>query len=66
MPGKVVQVLVAESDQVRAGDTLVVLEAMKMEHAVKASMDGSVAQVAVSAGEQVEADAVLVVVTPVE
>lgn len=63
MPGKVVKVLVSESDSVRAGDTLVVLEAMKMEHAVKASEDGSVSQILVSEGEQVEADAVLVVVS---
>jgi acetyl-CoA carboxylase biotin carboxylase subunit len=66
MPGKVVAVLVGESDHVTAGQTLVVLEAMKMEHAVKAASDGSVERVLVSAGEQVEADAVLVVVSPDE
>jgi acetyl/propionyl-CoA carboxylase alpha subunit len=63
MPGKVVKVLVAESDHVRAGDTLVVLEAMKMEHAVKATEAGVVSELCVSVGEQVEADAPLVVVT---
>jgi acetyl-CoA carboxylase biotin carboxylase subunit len=64
MPGKVVAVLVAESDRVTAGQTLVVLEAMKMEHAVKASVDGRVERVLVSVGEQVDADAVLTVVSP--
>jgi acetyl-CoA carboxylase biotin carboxylase subunit len=64
MPGKVVAVLVGESDHVTAGQTLVVLEAMKMEHAVKATADGRVERVLVSTGEQVEADAVLVVLSP--
>jgi acetyl/propionyl-CoA carboxylase alpha subunit len=62
MPGKVVQVLVAEGDAVVAGQTLLILEAMKMEQPVTAPDDGVVASVLVSAGEQVEVDAVLLVI----
>jgi len=64
MPGAVVTVLVGEGDSVKAGDTLVILEAMKMEHQVKASEDGVVAQLLVEAGQQVDGDQLLVVVTP--
>jgi acetyl-CoA carboxylase biotin carboxylase subunit len=63
MPGKVVKVLVAEGAHVAAGDLLVVLEAMKMEHSVKAPEEGVVSEILVSEGEQVEAEAVLVVVS---
>ena len=63
MPGSVVRVLVEPGDAVVAGQALVVLEAMKMEHTVSAPADGAVSDVQVSAGQQVEAGAVLVVVT---
>jgi propionyl-CoA carboxylase alpha chain len=62
MPGSVVRVLVAPGDAVVAGQPLVVLEAMKMEHTVAAAVDGAVTEVTVTAGQQVEAGAVLVVV----
>jgi len=52
-PGMVVRVLAAEGDQVTAGQPLVVLEAMKMEHTVTAPVDGTVAALPVAAGEQV-------------
>jgi propionyl-CoA carboxylase alpha chain len=61
MPGAVVRVEVAEGAQVAAGDLLLVLEAMKMEHPVLAPADGTVASVAVAAGQQVDAGQVLVV-----
>jgi propionyl-CoA carboxylase alpha chain len=62
MPGSVVRVLVEKGAQVSAGDPLVVLEAMKMEHTVAAVAAGVVTEVPVNAGQQVEAGAVLVVV----
>jgi len=62
MPGKVVSVDVAVGDTVRKGQTLVVLEAMKMEHAIGSPDDGTVAEVKVSAGQQVDRGALLVVV----
>jgi acetyl/propionyl-CoA carboxylase alpha subunit len=64
MPGKVIEVRVAPGDRVAAGQTLLVMEAMKMEHAVTASADGLVAEVHVGTGDQVEADALLALVTP--
>ena len=45
-----------------AGDTLVVLEAMKMEHSIRAPYDGTVGQVGVVVGQQVDTGTVLVVV----
>ena len=53
MPGKIVQVLVAEGDTVSRGQTLMVLEAMKMEHAIVAPADGRIAAVAFAVGDQV-------------
>ncbi len=53
MPGVIVAVAVSEGDEVLAGDTLLVLEAMKMEHQVHAPGDGVVKRVLFSAGDQV-------------
>ncbi len=66
MPGKVVKVVALEGTAVAAGDVLVVLEAMKMEHSVRAPEAGIVKQLLVSEGEQVEADAVLAIVGAAE
>ncbi len=65
MPGLVVEVRVAVGDSVVAGETLVVLEAMKMEHHMSAPEDGTVAEIRVVQGEQVENGAVLMVIDPV-
>jgi propionyl-CoA carboxylase alpha chain len=62
MPGKVIDLRVAVGDRVRAGDTVVVLEAMKMEHPVRAAEDGVVTEVRVALDDQVEAGALLLVV----
>jgi propionyl-CoA carboxylase alpha chain len=62
MPGKVVAVRVAPGDEVDAGQVLVVLEAMKMEHQVTAPEPGIVSEVLVAVGQQVENGALLVVV----
>jgi acetyl/propionyl-CoA carboxylase alpha subunit len=63
MPGTVVRVAAEKGQQVAAGDVLVVLEAMKMEHAVRAAVDGTVEDVLVEAGQQVTDGAVLVVLS---
>ena len=60
MPGKVVAINVKPGDAVKRGATLMVLVAMKMEHAVIAPTDGTVAKVRYDVGEQVEEGAVLV------
>jgi acyl-CoA carboxylase subunit alpha len=62
MPGGVVRVAVAPGDTVEAGQVLVVLEAMKMEHAVHAAAAGTVVSVEVSEGDQVETGRVLAIV----
>jgi propionyl-CoA carboxylase alpha chain len=64
MPGKVTLLHVRVGDVVRAGETLLVLEAMKMEHPIRAPEDGVVAEVRVAVGEQVENGALLLVVEP--
>jgi 3-methylcrotonyl-CoA carboxylase alpha subunit len=62
MPGKVIAVDVAVGDRVNTGQRLMVLEAMKMEHALTAPFDGIVTELSVSAGSQVQVEAVLAVV----
>ncbi|MCP4899268.1 MAG: biotin/lipoyl-binding protein [bacterium] len=60
IPGKVVSVNVAEGDEVEAGHSMVVLEAMKMENELIAERAGRVARVLVAAGETVDTGTVLV------
>jgi len=64
MPGKVIQLRVAAGERVAAGDIVLVLEAMKMEHPMRAHEDGVVAAVHVAEGDQVEAGTLLLVVEP--
>ena len=61
MPGKVVRVLVKPGDEVAARQGLVVVEAMKMETAVRAEMDGVVAELLARPGMQVDAKELLAV-----
>ncbi len=60
MPGKIIRTFVAEGDRVTRGATLLILEAMKMEHEVKAPRDGVVVRMPFRVGDQVEAGASLV------
>jgi propionyl-CoA carboxylase alpha chain len=62
MPGKVIDLRVELGQRVSAGETLIVLEAMKMEHPMKAPEDGVVAELRVALGEQVENGTLLLVV----
>ncbi|WP_333908577.1 acetyl/propionyl/methylcrotonyl-CoA carboxylase subunit alpha [Solicola gregarius] len=61
-PASVAVVAVATGDEVQKGQTVVVLEAMKMQHTVSAPTDGVVAAIEVAAEQQVEAGAVLAVI----
>ena len=61
MPGSVLQILVEVGQHVKAGQTLVILEAMKMEQPVAAPEDGVIAELLVEVGQQVDVDALLVV-----
>jgi acetyl/propionyl-CoA carboxylase alpha subunit len=63
MPGAVVRVLAGEGDAVTAGQPLVVLEAMKMEHTVAAPADGVLSDLRVRQGDQVDTGQVLAVVS---
>ena len=62
MPGKVIDIKVDKGKKVKAGDTLVILEAMKMEHSIKASEDGTVSELLIKVNDQVENGALLMVV----
>lgn len=59
MPGKIVRVLVAEGDEVAAGQGIVVVEAMKMQNEMKSPRDGCVTSIPVRPGDSVNAGAVL-------
>ena len=62
MPGTVVRVEAQLGDSVHAGQVLVVLEAMKMEHSVRTPQEGTLARLNVSAGQTLEEGTVLAVV----
>ena len=62
MPGKVIDLRVQAGDTVEAGETLLVLEAMKMEHPMRATEAGVVSEVHVTLGDQVEGGTLLLVV----
>lgn len=66
MPGKVLSTEVSAGDPVTAGQLLVVLEAMKMEHRITAPVDGVVGSVRVVVGDQVDKDAVLIEMSATE
>ena len=61
MPGKVIDLKVKVGSKVKKGETLVILEAMKMEHQVKASADGKVTKVLIKKDDQLENGALLMV-----
>ena len=59
MPGLVVSLAVAEGQEVKAGETLAVVEAMKMENVLRAERDGIVKKIRVKPGDSVAVDAVI-------
>jgi 3-methylcrotonyl-CoA carboxylase alpha subunit len=66
MPGRIIAVEVAERDAVTAGQRLVTLEAMKMEHSLTAPFDGIVAELPATSGDQVSEGALLVRIARVD
>ncbi|MGQ0843766.1 MAG: ATP-binding protein [Sporichthyaceae bacterium] len=66
MPGSVVRLMVAEGEEVTAGQPLLVLEAMKMEHTISSPADGTIGRLNVAQGTQVERGTVLVELTESE
>ena len=61
MPGTILDVKVNVGDKVTFGQTLAILEAMKMENDIPATVDGEVAEIRVKKGDVVETDSVLIV-----
>ena len=61
MPGKIIEVKVSVGQAVKAGDTLLILEAMKMQNEIAAPADGTVKAVNVSAGQSVKVRESLVI-----
>ena len=59
MPGSILDVRVQNSQKVKKGDVLVVLEAMKMENEIQAPCDGTVAGISVRKGDSVETQALI-------
>ncbi len=59
MPGLVVSIAVSQGQDVKAGETLAVVEAMKMENVLRAERDGTIAKIRVSPGDSVAVDAVI-------
>ena len=62
MPGTIVKVLVATGDSVKAGQALIILEAMKMENEICSPKDGVIGSISVSAGEVVDSGKVLLTI----
>ena len=60
MPGNIIDIKVSAGDTVKSGDTLLILEAMKMENEIKAPCDGTVAGVHVAKGDTVDSGALLI------
>ncbi|HUI84902.1 MAG TPA: biotin/lipoyl-containing protein [Candidatus Binatia bacterium] len=62
MPGKIVRILVSEKDEVRAGQGIVVMEAMKMQNEMKSPKDGTVQKILTAEGAAVNAGDTLAIV----
>ena len=62
LPGSVISVAVTEGQAVKKGDTLLVLESMKMENPILSDCDGTVTKIAVAAGQSVMQDDLLIVI----
>jgi len=54
MPGLIVQINVASGDTVRAGEVLIIIEAMKMQTSVRAERDSTISALKVEPGQQVD------------
>ena len=62
MPGKVVQILVAEGAEVKTGDGVIIVEAMKMQNEMKSPKDGVIKEIRFAEGATVNAGDILVVI----
>jgi biotin carboxyl carrier protein len=60
MPGKIVKIFAKPGDEIKAGQPLLIMEAMKMENEMRAASDVKIKEVLVKEGENVESGATLV------
>ena len=65
-PGKILQIMVKKGDTIKKGDTLLALEAMKMEHLIKSERDGIIQSIHVTCGQQVKKEQILIQLEPLE
>jgi len=62
MPGKVISVKIDVGEKIRAGDVVLILEAMKMENEITSNKDGKVTEIRVKEGDSVDANDILIVI----
>ncbi|MCX6146274.1 MAG: acetyl-CoA carboxylase biotin carboxyl carrier protein subunit [Candidatus Kapabacteria bacterium] len=60
MPGNVIKILVEIGQEVKNGDALIIVEAMKMESTLFSTIDGSISKINAKAGQQIDSDFVLI------
>jgi pyruvate carboxylase subunit B len=59
MPGKIFKILKSQDSEVKKGETILILEAMKMEHAIRSDKDGKVKKIFFNVGELVQGGVIL-------
>lgn len=59
MPGKILEIMVSEGDSVEMGDSVAILEAMKMENELKAPISGTISQISAAEGDSLEKNALI-------
>ena len=60
MPGKIIRLMVKKGDEVKEGDPLLIMEAMKMENEMRASRDATIKEIHVAVGDNIEGGTVLI------
>ena len=63
MPGKVIKINVSENQEVKKGNVLIIVEAMKMENSITAPRDCKIEKINVKAGEMVETSTIMISLT---
>ncbi len=66
MPGKVIEIFVKAGDVVKAGKSLLIMEAMKMENEMRASSDVTIKEICVKQGDSIESGAILIKFEPIK
>jgi len=63
MPGKIISIHVKKGQQVKIGESVLILEAMKMEQEIKSSLEGIVEEISVSEGDTVKKEQALIIIS---